>query len=183
MTVTVSTSGLEAVPVQFHYDEAGTVTLHALGRRPPLPRACPSRSATARCSRRATNVIVAHGGSATTAQLFPYTTGYTIWYGDCTTQGTVITGAAHRGHHLRLSPQGTATAQITGLDTLTLAVTQTGAGSKAPTATATVADPNAATDGCSTSNGEVYTLTGISGSGTAYTRVDGDPLPDLHRSW
>ena len=32
-----------------------------------------------------------------------------------------------------------------------------------------MADPNAATDGCSDSNGEVYTLTGISGSGTAYT--------------
>ena len=34
--------------------------------------------------------------------------------------------------------------------------------------------------GCSTSNGEVYTLTGISGSGTAYTVLTAILEPDLH---
>jgi hypothetical protein len=57
---------------------------------------------------------------------------------------------------------------ITGLYVLTLAITQTGGGAQAPQVTATVADPLAATDGCSTSNGEVYTL-GSSGAGTSYT--------------
>ena len=110
-----------------------------------------------------------HGTSASSAQLFPYTNGYTIWYGDCVTVASVTQEEPTGATTFSLSPQGTATANITGLDTLTLAVTQTGGGAQAPKATATVADPNAATDGCSASNGEVYTLTGISGSGTAYT--------------
>ena len=155
--------------MQFHYDEAGTVSFTPRPR-PPLPSGMPDLGrqqlpAAVGHQRRS----CAHGASATTAQLFPYTTGYTIWYGDCTTQGTVTKEQPTGATTFALSPQGSATAQITGLDTLTLAVTQTSGGSQAPTATATVADPNAATDGCSTSNGEVYTLTGISGSGTAYT--------------
>lgn len=168
VTVTVSTSGLEAVPVQFHYDESGTVSFTPSASA-PIATGMPISVGNSSLQPSGTNVIVAHGGSATTAQLFPYTTGYTIWYGDCTTQGTVIQEQPTGATTFALSPQGSATAQITGLDTLQLAVTQTSAGPKPPTATATVADPNAATDGCSTSNGEVYTLTGISGSGTAYT--------------
>jgi hypothetical protein len=168
VTVTVSTSGLEAVPVQFHYDEAGTVTFSPSAAA-PIATGMPISVGNSSLQPSGTDVIVAHGATATSAQLFPYTTGYTIWYGDCTTQGTVIQEQPTGATTFALSPQGTASALITGLDTLTLAVTQTGGGPTAPTATATVADPLAATDGCSTSNGEVYTLKGISGSGTAYT--------------
>jgi hypothetical protein len=113
------------------------------------------------------NTVVPHGSTATTVQLFPYTTGYSVWYGDCATQGAPEYPAGPTT--FSLSPQGGAAASITGLDTLTLAVTQTSAGVQPPTATATVADPNSASDGCSSSNGEVYNLTGISGSGSSYT--------------
>ena len=126
VTVTVSTSGLEAVPVQFHYDEAGTVSFTPSAAA-PIATGMPVSVGNSSLQPSGTNVIVAHGSSATTAQLFPYTTGYTIWYRGLHDPGLGHQGAAHRGGTtFALSPQGTATAQITGLDTLKLAVTQTG---------------------------------------------------------
>jgi hypothetical protein len=163
---TVATAGLAATSIQFHYDEAGTVTLTPSAGA-PIASGMPISVGNTSLQPSATAVIVPHGSAATSATLFPYTTGYSVWYGDCTTQGAPEYPAG--ATTFSFAPQGSAAATITGLSTLTMAVTQTGAGAQAPKATATVADPNAATDGCTNSNGEVYTLTGISGSGTAYT--------------
>jgi hypothetical protein len=168
VVVPVSTAGLAAATVQFHYDEAGTVSMTPPAG-PPLASGMPISVGNQSLQPSSINTIVPHGTTASSVQLFPYTNGYTIWYGDCFTVASVTQEEPTGATTFSLSPQGTATANITGLDTLTLAVTQTGGGAQAPKVTATVADPNAATDGCSTSNGEVYTLTGISGSGTAYS--------------
>jgi len=168
VVVSVSTAGLEAAPVQFHYDEAGTVSMTPPAG-PPLASGMPISVGNQSLQNGFIDTIVPHGTSATSAQLFPYTSGYTIWYGDCVTVASVTQEEPTGATTFSLAPQGTATANITGLDTLTLAVTQSGGGAQAPKVTATVADPNAATDGCSAANGEVYTLTGISGSGTAYS--------------
>ena len=166
VTVSVATAGLEAVPVQFHYDESGTVTFSPSAAA-PMASGMPVSVGNTSLLPSGTNTVVPHGSGATSAQLFPYTTGYSIWFGDCV--GTATPEQPSGATTFSLAPHGTATAAITGLDTLTLAVTQTGGGAQAPGATATVADPGASTDGCSSSNGEVYTLTGISGSGTAYS--------------
>jgi hypothetical protein len=166
--VTIATAGLVAVPVQFHYDEAGTVTLSALAAA-PLATGMPITVDNSSLQPSGTDTIVAHGSTTTSVPLFPYPTGYSVWYGDCTTSAGVIQEKPAGATTFSLTPQGSAAASITGLDILTLAVTQTGGGALAPTATATVADPKASTDGCASSNGEVYTLTGISGSGTAYS--------------
>ena len=166
VNTSVSTAGLEAVPVTFYYDESGTVTL-VPPAGPPLAQNMPIEVGNSSLQPFSTYTIVAHGTSASSVQLYPYTGGYSIWYGDCTNKAApeYPSGATT----FSLTPRGTATANITGLDTLTLAVTQTGGGALPPTATATIADPAQATDGCSASNGEVYPLTGITGSGTAYT--------------
>lgn len=163
----VSTSGLEAVLVTFHYDESGTVTLSPSAAA-PLASGMPISVGNQSLLPSGTTVVVPHGSTTTSAPLFPYSTGYSVWYGDCTTVSTVTPEQPASPTTFSLSPQGTAAVSVTGLDTLSIKVTQTGGGSKAPTATATVADPKASTDGCSSSNGEVYTLTGISGSGTSY---------------
>ncbi len=165
-TVTVATAGLEAVPVVFHYDESGTVTLSPPAG-PPVASGMPISVGNSSLKPSGVNTIVPPGSSTTVVKLFPYSTGYSVWYGDCVTQGApeYPSGATT----FSLSPQGTASATITGLATLTLAVTETGGGAVAPTATAKVADPNASSDGCSGSQNESYGLTGIAGSGTAYT--------------
>ena len=111
-------------------------------------------------------------------QLFPYTAPYTVWYGDCTTVATVTQEQPPAPTAFSLTPQGAATASITGLNTLAITVTRTGnaAFSAAPTATATVNDAAAPGDGCPSADktgGEVYTLAGATpttgGSTTSYT--------------
>jgi hypothetical protein len=166
VTVPVTVAGLEATTYVFHYDESGTVTLTPPAG-PPVASGMPISVFNGSLKPSGIATIIPHGSAATSAQLFPYTGGYSVWYGDCTLQ--VPPEYQSGATTFSLSPQGGATATIAGLDTLTLGVTQTSAGPKPPTATATVADPNGLSDGCSSSNGEVYTLTGISGSGSAYT--------------
>jgi hypothetical protein len=172
--VQVPTAGLPSF-VTFHYDEAGTVTLS--------PTAGPSMAANlpvsvSNGSNLTQAVIVPSSGSganATSELLFPYAninsvpTNYSVWYGDCIAVAGVTQEQPAAPTTFSLAPKGSASAVITGLDVLPLAVTQTGAGARAPTAVAVVADPNYRTDGCSGSQGESYTLTGFSGSGTAYS--------------
>jgi hypothetical protein len=128
-----------------------------------------------------TAVIVALGSAATPAQLFPYTTAYSVWYGDCTTVAGVTKEQPTAPTTFTLSPQGTVSASITGLDTLAVTATRAGgaAYSAAPTATATITDAAAPGDGCpaadktGAASPEVFTLAGYTpttvGSTTSYT--------------
>ncbi len=79
-------------------------------------------------------------GGATSSTLFPYPSGYSVWYGDCTAE------APSTPAMVASSPGGTSTATITGLAPLELQVSKSGGTPLyGATATATVQD---ATDGC-----------------------------------
>jgi len=168
-SISVVTAGLPTFVPAFHYDESGTVALSPAAG-PPVASGMPvSISNGGNLQPSGSVVLVAPGSSTMSAQLFPYTTPYSVWYGDCSTVAGVTQEQPAIPSTFTVTPQGSTSATITGLTPVSLAVTQTGGGAQAPTATATVADPNAGTDGCSASNGEVYTLAGMAGSGTAYS--------------
>ena len=123
-SVTVSTAGIAAGVPAFHYDEAGTVSF-ASSATAPLASGMPisvSNSATLQPS--GTAVVVAAGSSATSAQFFPYTTPYSVWYGDCTTHSGVTPEEPTSPATFTLSPEGSTSVQITGLDTLQLSVSR-----------------------------------------------------------
>ena len=167
--VTVAVAGL-AYPATFHYDEAGTVTFSPSSAAPAAGGMPISVSNGGNLQNGSTFIAVPAGSTATSAPLFPYPTSYSVWYGDCKKVGSQpIVEQPATPATVAVTPQGTSSAAITGLDVVSLAVTQTGAGALPPVATATVADPNAATDGCTSSNGEVYTMAGMAGSGTSYS--------------
>jgi Tfp pilus assembly protein PilV len=165
---TVAVAGLP-IFVTFHYDEAATV---AFSPSVPAPIAGGMPIAVANGANLQPSgiaVAVPAGSAATSAQLFPFSSAYSVWFGDCSAvppRATMEEPASPAT--VSVTPKGSSSVSITGLYVLTLAITQTGGGAQAPQVTATVADPLAATDGCSTSNGEVYTL-GSSGAGTSYT--------------
>jgi len=81
---------------------------------------------------------VATGGS-TSSNLFPYPSGYSVWYGDCAAEEPSSPAM------VATSPGGTSTATITGMAPLELQVTKGGTPLYGATATATVQD---LTDGC-----------------------------------
>ncbi|HTZ09019.1 MAG TPA: hypothetical protein VMB72_08095 [Acidimicrobiales bacterium] len=173
--VTVSSAGLAYDVPKFHYDEAGTVTFTP--QTGPIASNMPI-SVSMGGQLAATDVVPSTGtiagtgvaANATSAPLFPTSTAsnptpYSVWYGDCTTEASVNVDEPSAPATFTLAADGSATVQITGLDALPLAVTVTSGGT--PTATATVADPNAPSDGCI--KNEVYGLSGFAGSGTAYS--------------
>jgi Tfp pilus assembly protein PilV len=165
---TVTVAGLPTF-VTFHYDEAGTVVFSPSAPA-PIAGGMPIAVANGGNLQPAGIAVAVPAGSASTsALLFPFSSAYSVWYGDCSAvppHATVEEPASPAT--VSVTPTGSSSVSITGLYVLTLAITQTGAGALAPQVTATVADPLAATDGCTTSNGEVYTL-GSSGAGTSYT--------------
>jgi len=145
----VSIAGLRAVLVTFHYDESGTVTLSPSAGA-PVPAGLPVSVGNPALLPFTTAVVVPLGGTTSSVQLFPYTTGYTVWYGDCTTQATVTKEQPTGATTISFAPRGAAAASITGLSTLAISVTRTGnaAFTAAPTATATINDSAAPGDGC-----------------------------------
>jgi hypothetical protein len=165
---TVAVAGLPQF-VTFHYDEAGTVTFSPSAAA-PIAGGMPIAVANGGNLQPAGMAVAVPAGSASnSAMLFPFSSAYSVWYGDCAAvppHATVEEPASPAT--VSVTPTGSSSVSITGLDLLTLAITQTGGGVQAPQVTATVADPLAATDGCTSSNGEVYTL-GSSGAGTAYS--------------
>jgi hypothetical protein len=183
--VTVAVAGI-AVNASFYYDEAGTVTVSPSASA-PVAAGLPVSVGNSSLQPSGTAVIVPYGSTTTSVPLFPYTlTGYSVWYGDCTTHATVTKEQPSGPTTFSLTPQGSATASVTGLSTLSISVTRTGgaAFSAAPSATATINDSGAPTDGCpagdnnatgsTTATGhETFTLTGYApnptGSTTTYT--------------
>lgn len=86
--------------------------------------------------------VVAAGSSATSATLYPFTSSYTVWYGDCLAEepASPSTVSAVAGQ--------TSSVSVTGLVNLTVQPeTSTGANNPGATTTAVVADP-VSTDGC-----------------------------------
>jgi hypothetical protein len=176
--VSVATVGLPAFVPAFHYDEAGTVTMSPSASAPVASGLPISVSNGGNLQPTGTQTIVAYSTSATSIQLFPYTTAYSVWYGDCTTTAGVTKEQPTAPTTFTLSPQGSATASITGLDTLAITATRSGgaAFSAPPTATVTINDAAAPGDGCPAvdkTGGEVFALVGYSpttaGSTTSYT--------------
>jgi Tfp pilus assembly protein PilV len=94
-----------------------------------------------------TAVVIAPGSSATSAYLYPFSSAYSAWYGNCvaeepTTPATVT-----------VTPGGGTSASLGGLANLTVEPETTGASPVAnpSTVTATLDDPNAANDNCALS--------------------------------
>ncbi|HXX91750.1 MAG TPA: hypothetical protein VEI83_16145 [Acidimicrobiales bacterium] len=169
----VVTAGLPAFVPAFHFDEAGTVTLIPGGSVPVATGMPISVSNGGNLQPSGTKVIVPAGGTAGTATLFPYSSAYSVWYGDCTTVSGVTQEMPSSPAVVTVTPQGSASVTITGLDTLALAITRSaGAFSAPPTATATTADAAAPGDGCP-ATAETYGLSAFSGSGSSYSDQTG----------
>ncbi len=183
--LSVSVPGI-AVGAAFRYDEAGTVTLNPSASAPVASGLPVTVSNGSNLQPSYTYTAVPYKNGATSAPLFPYaTTPYSVWYGDCTTVSGTTKEQPAAPTTFTLTPKGSATASITGLDTLAIVATRTGgaAFSAAPTATATVADAAAPGDGCpaadepGASSPEVFNLAGFAptttGSTTSYTTQTG----------
>jgi type II secretory pathway pseudopilin PulG len=167
-SVSVSTSGLATFVPAFHYDEAGTVTFTSSAPAPLASNMPISVSNGGNLQPSGTAVVVAAGSNATSAQLFPYSTPYSVWYGDCTTHSGVTPEEPSAPTTFTISPQGRTSASITGLDVLQLSVTRAGGFTTPPNnVTATVTDPFAPGDGCPSSE-PAYGLAAFTGSGTTY---------------
>jgi hypothetical protein len=167
-SVQVVTAGLAAFVPAFHFDEAGTVTFTPGGSAPVATGMPISVSNGGNLQPSGTKVVVPAGGAAVTASLFPYTSAYAVWYGDCTTISGATKEQPASPTTFNLTPMGSATATINGLDTLALTVTRSGgAFTSPPSATATVADAAAPGDGCPAA-GETYGLSGFAGAASVY---------------
>ncbi|HUO49176.1 MAG TPA: hypothetical protein VMU09_10110, partial [Acidimicrobiales bacterium] len=123
----------------FHYDEAATVNF-AASSGSPAATGMPVAVGNGQLIPLPWRTIVPAGSSATSMALYPYPSGYQVWYGDCpaeqpTTPSEVAT-----------APGATASAMVTGLADLPLQVTGPGSTPMpGATATATVQD---AGNGC-----------------------------------
>jgi len=146
----------------FHFDEAGTVSFQASGGVPAATGMPVSISVGNKLNPATTgiDVIIPAGGATTTAQLFPYTTAYSVWYGACSAEAPASTAT------VLVTPQGTASAAITGVYPLNLQVQRTsgGAFTVPPSATATFTNPPS---GCPAE--PAYGLSALTGATTTYT--------------
>jgi len=170
----VTVSGLP-VFYTFRYDEAGTVAFSPSAAAPIAIGMPISVSPNASLQ----TVAVPVGGGATSAQLFPYTTAYSVWYGDCqpplhgATMEEPTTPAT-----VSITPKGSSAVAITGLGVLTVQATRASGNFTAGkvSATATITDSNAIAgtggDGCpvaDSTGGETFGLVGLSGATNVYT--------------
>jgi len=165
----ITVAGLATFVPAFHFDEVGTAVFSP-GGSAPLATGMPiSVSNGGNLQPSGTKVVVPAGSSTTSVQLFPYTSDYKVWYGDCSTVSGVTVEQPASPTSFALTPQGTATVTIGGLPTLAIAATRSsGNFSAPPTATATVADSSAPGDGCP-ATGETYGLSAFSGTGGSYS--------------
>jgi hypothetical protein len=172
-SVQVVTAGLAAFVPTFHFDEAGTVTFTPGGSAPVATGMPISVSNGGNLQPSGTKVVVPAGGAAVTASLFPYTSAYAVWYGDCTTVSGVTKEQPASPATFNLTPKGSAAATISGLDPLALKVTRSsGSFSSPPSATALVTDATAPGDGCP-ATAETYGLSGFAGSAGVYNDQTG----------
>jgi len=171
----VTVSGLPVDVPTFHYDEAGTVTFSPSAPAPIAGNMPISVSPNTSLYW----VAVPAGSSNTPATLFPYSTAYSVWYGDCAgVSGKTTMEEPPTPATVSVTPRGSASASITGLGVLTINATRS-SGNFTPgavTATATITDSNAVVgsggDGCpvaDSTGGETFSLAGLAGSTNAYS--------------
>ncbi len=147
----------------FHYDQASVVQFQS-GGAPVAATNLPVSVGNDQLTPLPWRTVIPAGSQATSAALFPYASGYSVWYGDCTAEEPASPT------QISTSPGVTTTATIGGLATLVMAVTNSSTSNpvSGATATATVADPNAATDGCAA---DTFGLTAANSSGDSSTAL------------
>jgi hypothetical protein len=145
----------------FHYDQAATVTFTASAAA-SAATGMPVSVGNAQLTPLPRRVVVLAGSSAVSASLYPYPSGYQVWYGDCAAEQP---GAPAE---VASPPAGSATAQITGLVDLPLAVTKGGAPLPGATAVATVSD---AANGCPADTFGLTAAQPVSGQAISDTSV------------
>ncbi|HUI02421.1 MAG TPA: hypothetical protein VLZ77_02685 [Acidimicrobiales bacterium] len=171
-SVSVPTAGLATFVTAFHFDVAGSATFTSDASAPIASNMPITVSNGGNLQPSGTSTVVAAGTNLASALLFPYTTPYSVWYGDCTTHSGVNVEEPAAPTTFTLAPAGSASVTITGLDVLQLQVTRSGGFTTPPNnVTAALADPAAPGDGCPTAatEGYSYGLAAFSGSGTTYT--------------
>jgi hypothetical protein len=178
-SISVPTAGLPTF-VTFHYDEAATVSFTPGGSAPAATGMPISVADGGSLQPEGIATVVAAGSASTSAQLFPYTSDYTVWYGDCGTISGVTEEQPAVPTDVAVTPNSTSSVTINGLDTLALTITRSsGNFSAAPSATATVRDSAAPGDGCpandepTASAPEIYGLAASTGSANVYTDQTG----------
>jgi len=164
----ITTAGLATFVPAFHYDELGTAVFAPAGAVPLATDLPISVSNGGNLQPSGTKVVVPAGSAASSVQLFPYTTDYAVWYGDCTTVAGVTKEQPVSPTTFVVSAQGSSAVTVSGLATLAITATRSsGSFSAPPTATATVADPSAPGDGCP-ATGDTYGLATFTGSAGTY---------------
>lgn len=122
----------------FGYDQAATVDFSPSSAA-PAATGMPVAAGNAQLTPLPWRVVVSPGSSAVSAALFPYASGYQVWYGDCTVEQPTTPAEAPS------TPAGSSSVQITGLVDLPMQITKGGVPLVGATATATVQD---AANGC-----------------------------------
>ncbi len=125
-------------PYSFHYDQAATVTFTSGSS--PVAVGLPVAAGNGQLLPVPWKTIITAGSSATSANVFPYQSGYTVWYGDCVAEEP--TSAAL----VSVTPGGSSSATVTGLAPIELQV-KTTSGSPMYNATA-AAVVNDSADSC-----------------------------------
>ena len=180
-----------SLPSAFMYDEAGTVTLSPAGG-PPLASNMPiSVSDGGSLQPQGINTILPYPNNATSALLFPYTTPYSVWYGDCATVAGVTQEQPAGGSlaSFSVTPKSSSAVTVTGLPVLSIQATRAGgfaAGKQPNTASASVTDAAAPGDGCPAADktgGETFGLAAFAPSPAGSTTVYADQTSILPQTY
>ena len=115
-SVTVAAGGTQSI--SFYYDQAATVSFSASNS--PVATGMPVSVGNTQLTPVAWKTVVAAGASPETANLFPYQSGYTAWFGDCTAE--VPSSPAS----FAVSPATSTSATLTGLIPLDLQLSLAG---------------------------------------------------------
>jgi type II secretory pathway pseudopilin PulG len=135
--VTVSVTSGQATDVDVPFDEAAAVTFTAAPTGVPVATHLPVTVANSGMTAGSEVAVPYPATSDGPVDLFPFPSGYNVWYGDCPDEEPAAPSS------VSVSAGQPATAQIGGLVQLTLAVSTPGA---AVSATATVTDPSCPAD-------------------------------------
>ena len=135
-------------PWSFHYDQSSTVAFTSSAV--PIATGMPVSVGNGQLTPVPWKTVVT--GGTTSATLFPYQSGYSVWYGDCLAEEPSAPAS------VAVSPGGSSTATITGLVPLQLQVTKSGSPLYGATANAVVKD---SADGCPA---DTYGLSPASGT-------------------
>jgi type II secretory pathway pseudopilin PulG len=180
-----------SLPAAFMFDEAGTVTLTPSAGAPLASNMPVSVSNGGSLQPQGINTVLPYPNSGTSAQLFPYTTPYSVWYGDCATVAGVTQEQPAGGSlaSFTVTPNSSAAVTVTGLPILSIQATRAGgfaAGSQPNNATAAITDAGAPGDGCPAADktgGETFGLAGFAPSPAGSTTVYADQTSILPQTY